>query len=113
MLEVLFERVQAAVRSCSYPFGESLPELVWREPPSTDLSRGSVEPVTCSRERGELLDITLHGAADHLVARSEEHTSELQSPMRISYAVFCLKQKINKYKQIIRSVTIRYPEECN
>src|SRR3546814_7404474 len=25
--------------------------------------------------------------------RSEEHTSELQSPMRISYAVFCLKQK--------------------
>src|SRR3546814_6297343 len=31
-------------------------------------------------------------------ARSEEHTSELQSLMRISYAVFCLKQKKkNKY----------------
>src|SRR3546814_4682973 len=29
------------------------------------------------------------------VARSEEHTSELQSLMRISYAVFCLKKKIN------------------
>src|SRR3546814_6362526 len=29
----------------------------------------------------------------HLGARSEEHTSELQSLMRISYAVFCLKQK--------------------
>src|SRR3546814_4406139 len=28
-------------------------------------------------------------------ARSEEHTSELQSLMRISYAVFCLKTKIN------------------
>src|SRR3546814_10343079 len=28
--------------------------------------------------------------------RSEEHTSELQSPMRISYAVFCLKQKDKK-----------------
>src|SRR3546814_9809554 len=28
--------------------------------------------------------------------RSEEHTSELQSLMRISYAVFCLKQKQNK-----------------
>src|SRR3546814_8069398 len=27
--------------------------------------------------------------------RSEEHTSELQSLMRISYAVFCLKQKIH------------------
>src|SRR3546814_2759720 len=32
--------------------------------------------------------------------RSEEHTSELQSLMRISYAVFCLKKKkqINKYQ---------------
>src|SRR3546814_3208732 len=29
-------------------------------------------------------------------ARSEEHTSELQSLMRISYAVFCLKKKRNK-----------------
>src|SRR3546814_7088134 len=29
------------------------------------------------------------------VARSEEHTSELQSLMRISYAVFCLKKKNN------------------
>src|SRR3546814_6825088 len=29
------------------------------------------------------------------VARSEEHTSELQSLMRISYAVFCLKKKKN------------------
>src|SRR3546814_8939318 len=28
-------------------------------------------------------------------ARSEEHTSELQSLMRISYAVFCLKKKTN------------------
>src|SRR3546814_5909506 len=30
---------------------------------------------------------------DGLVCRSEEHTSELQSLMRISYAVFCLKKK--------------------
>src|SRR3546814_4509750 len=30
-------------------------------------------------------------------ARSEEHTSELQSLMRISYAVFCLKKKNTKY----------------
>src|SRR3546814_5689921 len=35
------------------------------------------------------------------VARSEEHTSELQSLMRISYAVFCLKKKKKKYKIII------------
>src|SRR3546814_8750629 len=32
-------------------------------------------------------------ALDALFARSEEHTSELQSLMRISYAVFCLKKK--------------------
>src|SRR3546814_8138303 len=32
-------------------------------------------------------------AADLAAARSEEHTSELQSLMRISYAVFCLKKK--------------------
>src|SRR3546814_4270251 len=31
-------------------------------------------------------------------ARSEEHTSELQSLMRISYAVFCLKKKMNTTK---------------
>src|SRR3546814_7441238 len=31
--------------------------------------------------------------------RSEEHTSELQSLMRISYAVFCLKKKKKTYKQ--------------
>src|SRR3546814_4795320 len=30
---------------------------------------------------------------DDITARSEEHTSELQSLMRISYAVFCLKKK--------------------
>src|SRR3546814_4430748 len=38
-----------------------------------------------------------HGAYDAsseaVVARSEEHTSELQSLMRISYAVFCLKKQ--------------------
>src|SRR3546814_8860817 len=32
-------------------------------------------------------------------ARSEEHTSELQSLMRISYAVFCLKKKKNEIKK--------------
>src|SRR3546814_1526385 len=30
---------------------------------------------------------------EHVMVRSEEHTSELQSLMRISYAVFCLKKK--------------------
>src|SRR3546814_2524419 len=34
-----------------------------------------------------------HSQAGRPVSRSEEHTSELQSLMRISYAVFCLKKK--------------------
>src|SRR3546814_9141778 len=34
------------------------------------------------------------------ISRSEEHTSELQSLMRISYAVFCLKKKKNKHNII-------------
>src|SRR3546814_8978538 len=39
------------------------------------------------------LDDELAGSAFAIVDRSEEHTSELQSLMRISYAVFCLKKK--------------------
>src|SRR3546814_1347406 len=39
------------------------------------------------------------GPADIAARRSEEHTSELQSLMRISYAVFCLKQKTNNHLQ--------------
>src|SRR3546814_6942802 len=37
------------------------------------------------------IDVDAHGRGGR---RSEEHTSELQSLMRISYAVFCLKKKI-------------------
>src|SRR3546814_9589953 len=40
--------------------------------------------------------------------RSEEHTSELQSLMRISYAVFCLKIKTQKNKTSIRDKSTRY-----
>src|SRR3546814_3582346 len=36
--------------------------------------------------------------AKGMATRSEEHTSELQSLMRISYAVFCLKKKTTKKK---------------
>src|SRR3546814_10604961 len=37
--------------------------------------------------------------ATGLAERSEEHTSELQSLMRISYAVFCLKKNTNHYRE--------------
>src|SRR3546814_1598138 len=47
-----------------------------------------------------------------VAGRSEEHTSELQSLMRISYAVFCLKkkrQKRHKHQKKISSInTLRY-----
>src|SRR3546814_1546963 len=38
-----------------------------------------------------------HRGGRHGAVRSEEHTSELQSLMRISYAVFCLKKKNQRY----------------
>src|SRR3546814_2890382 len=40
-----------------------------------------------------LAGLCLYAADDPVDIRSEEHTSELQSLMRISYAVFCLKKK--------------------
>src|SRR3546814_9996868 len=46
-----------------------------------------------SRKKGKLRIIS------KIPARSEEHTSELQSLMRISYAVFCLKKKTKNTQQ--------------
>src|SRR3546814_9099131 len=43
--------------------------------------------------RHPAVDLAASVRAVEMVARSEEHTSELQSLMRISYAVFCLKKK--------------------
>src|SRR3546814_2628488 len=47
------------------------------------------------RDQADALAAINSCATEHLYAlsRSEEHTSELQSLMRISYAVFCLKKK--------------------
>src|SRR3546814_1593816 len=61
-----------------------------RSPPARDIMRGG----EIARAR-----MLIGGAAVELGdqrGRSEEHTSELQSLMRISYAVFCLKKKTNK-----------------
>src|SRR3546814_2608372 len=51
--------------------------------------------IVVDREDHGLLPFDCAGKASS--NRSEEHTSELQSLMRISYAVFCLKKKTNKY----------------
>src|SRR3546814_4412407 len=48
--------------------------------------------------------IGLVGRLGHVeLGRSEEHTSELQSLMRISYAVFCLKKKKNNTTMICQT----------
>src|SRR3546814_7089856 len=64
---------------------------------------GLISGVRCKKPPREYLknfyfDTLIHelDARKYLVNRSEEHTSELQSLMRISYAVFCLKKKKNK-----------------
>src|SRR3546814_8077971 len=53
------------------------------------------------QHQGRRQDIGLGSVDDvSLAERSEEHTSELQSLMRISYAVFCLKKKkYNNYNE--------------
>src|SRR3546814_8730779 len=45
-----------------------------------------------------------HRSGEARQSRSEEHTSELQSLMRISYAVFCLKTKKNKKQRNITAI---------
>src|SRR3546814_5411149 len=58
--------------------------LVEREPPQSVLDAATVLDAPKLR---------LGRDFDYEIGRSEEHTSELQSLMRISYAVFCLKKK--------------------
>src|SRR3546814_7607724 len=57
----------------------------------------SQSPLTCPSSRSSDRMPTV-GTGIGNVPRSEEHTSELQSLMRISYAVFCLKKKKKQYK---------------
>src|SRR3546814_18322738 len=65
--------------------------------PYTTLFRSAPLPLPAIRRQRSPLDVTRQPSAPwrsaSAVIRSEEHTSELQSLMRISYAVFCLKKK--------------------
>src|SRR3546814_6861114 len=67
---------------------------------SSASSRVSHEPVACEKASFTSFRVVhLSSRVNrHTARRSEEHTSELQSLMRLSYAVFCLKKK--KIKQI-------------
>src|SRR3546814_4809427 len=73
------------------------------------------EPLSSRMPTGRNSASALDSSSRRTVSRSEEHTSELQSLMRISYAVFCLKKKKNNYineysdKQHKISPTIQQP----
>src|SRR3546814_9572308 len=91
----------------------------WRgeEPADAQLDQldHAIRTVTRARSLAELLGIEGNGAAVYFGAfskmikreRSEEHTSELQSLMRISYAVFCLKKKNNKQNTIKQEAQLK------
>src|SRR3546814_942586 len=70
--------------------------------PYTTLFRSCREAVQLTVEIGRDVDILCRVKSGG--GRSEEHTSELQSLMRISYAVFCLKKKT---QYILRKITLR------
>src|SRR3546814_4346939 len=79
-----------------------LSELIW---PATSMT------ITASAmARRAVRTRSLSSNSSSSAARSEEHTSELQSLMRISYAVFCLKKKNNKKTQhhLTTSITEDY-----
>src|SRR3546814_8475372 len=69
---------------------------------SSNTSRRAIFIISLTRSTGLIAfaaSFTVSTVARYSIRRSEEHTSELQSLMRISYAVFCLKKKKNINKK--------------
>src|SRR3546814_7425147 len=80
-------------------FRSALRAVLRPRPPGGGRGRGRHLHLARVRARlRELVDPRVRVRAGGAPPRSEEHTSELQSLMRISYAVFCLKKK-NKHKK--------------
>src|SRR3546814_3467196 len=72
-------------------------ERLAHPPPRLPRPSERVRPIGCKpRLQSAIADIETDSAS---LPRSEEHTSELQSLMRISYAVFCLKKKITRTRK--------------
>src|SRR3546814_3611509 len=85
--------------------------LVYTSPVRDEEAGGSMLRVIKYVKRGYSIQVdSLGRVIDRIVSavRSEEHTSELQSLMRISYAVFCLKKKRN-IKLLTSSHIITHP----
>src|SRR3546814_4279843 len=68
---------------------------VWRHRAAREPRRLQRASARRRGHRGRRRELQLLQPAEWSAERSEEHTSELQSLMRISYAVFCLKKKKN------------------
>src|SRR3546814_10496008 len=85
-------------------------ELAFASPDDAPRNRPDIAQVDLDRRplRDRHLRLGEHPARRQVAhARSEEHTSELQSLMRNSYAVFCLKHKNRKHRDItVTSTTI-------
>src|SRR3546814_7264706 len=64
--------------------------------PNTDSPFVGLRHAAYSRDSATVIFMRLRSA---LSIRSEEHTSELQSLMRISYAVFCLKKQNQRHRE--------------
>src|SRR3546814_10166366 len=80
------------------PDSHSLTENSWnpdslRRPRSTRNSQTSFASSASCLSCVRFFEFEIAISSRNLCSRSEEHTSELQSLMRISYAVFCLKKK--------------------
>src|SRR3546814_4930595 len=65
---------------------------------ASKIARDVTEHTEAQEQQQLLLREMNHRIKNLLTLRSEEHTSELQSLMRISYAVFCLKKKTQTHK---------------
>src|SRR3546814_9899729 len=81
----------------SHQIGLQLLELIGWDLHLGELSETGVDPVGGLSDGDDIPDGGRRGA--YLRFRSEEHTSELPSLMRLSYAVFCLKKKQKKHSQ--------------
>src|SRR3546814_4656274 len=68
--------------------------------PYTTLFRSGSTPQRFIATREEVPQSISASPLDPVNRRSEEHTSELQSLMRISYAVFCLKKKKHNRRRL-------------
>src|SRR3546814_9271184 len=94
MREVLTQRFQRALKEDPERSCNQWPDLVLLDGGQGQLTVGS--EVLADLGLGDLPIAAIAKGPDRDAGRSEEHTSELQSLMRNSYAVFSLKKKTKK-----------------